>query len=137
MGKELGTGEAAVRVSLCDIKRDQSNQPMKLVTKKIARQMPRIYETDGDDERDVVAKFFDPTGTYTWYALEADALVDGEWTELTGDNYEDADDIKFFGLVDGQFSELGYFTLSQLESVGGIGIERDRHFSNRTLSDVK
>ena len=125
---------------------------MKLVTKEIAQQMPRIYETDGDDERDVVAKFFDPMGTYTWYALEdigsppykfelyaleADALVDGEWTELTGDNYEDADDIKFFGLVDGQFSELGYFTLSQLESVGGIGVERDRHFSNRTLSDVK
>jgi hypothetical protein len=110
---------------------------MKLVTKEIAQQMPRIYETDGDDERDVVAKFFDPMGTYTWYALEADALVDGEWTELTGDNYEDADDIKFFGLVDGQFSELGYFTLSQLEGVGGIGIERDRHFSNHTLSDVK
>lgn len=112
---------------------------MKLVTKEIARNLPRIYSNDGEDPEDVdvVVKFFDPMGQYTWYATEADALVDGEWVELTGNNYEDAEDIKFFGLVDGQFSELGYFTLSQLESVGGIGIERDRHFPNRTLADVK
>jgi hypothetical protein len=112
---------------------------MKLVTKKVAQNLPRIYSNDGDpkDETDVVVKFFDPMGSYAWYATEADALVDGEWTELTGDNYRDAEDIKFFGYVDGQFGELGYFTLRQLKSVSGIGIERDRHFSeDRTLADV-
>jgi len=112
---------------------------MKLVTKKVAEELPRIYSNDGEDPEDVdvVVKFFTPMGQFTWYATEADALVDGEWVELTGDNYRDAEDIKFFGYVDGQFGELGYFTLRQLKSVSGIGVERDRHFPDKTLADVK
>lgn len=111
---------------------------MKLVTKKIAEELPRIYSNDGKDKSEVpvVVKFFTPMSNWTWYATEADALVDGEWVELTGENYENADDIKFFGYVDGHFPELGYFTLSQLESVGGVGVERDRHFPDKTLEDV-
>lgn len=111
---------------------------MKLVTQKVARELPPLYANDGDpeDEVDVVVKFFDPMGQYTWYATEASAVVDGEWVELTADNYEDADDIRFFGYVDGQFGELGYFHLSELESVGGLGIERDLYFGDRTLADV-
>jgi hypothetical protein len=45
----------------------------------------------------------------------------------------------FFGLVVGLETELGYFTLNELESVRGpmgLKIERDRHFSG-TLADVK
>lgn len=43
------------------------------------------------------------------------------------------------GLVDGFFEELGYFTLSELESVQGpfgLGIERDKHFKPKPLSEV-
>ncbi len=47
----------------------------------------------------------------------------------------------FFGLVDGFVAELGYFSLSELESVRGPfgvpAIERDVHFKPCTLSQVR
>jgi len=68
-----------------------------------------------------IAKFFLPVGAATWFA-----------TELA----EDGDTL--FGLADLGIGspELGSFSLSELEAIrlfGGIGIERDLHFST-TLS---
>ena len=43
----------------------------------------------------------------------------------------DGDDWTFFGLVNLYGEELGYFTLSELQSVKlpfGLSIERDKHF---------
>jgi len=63
-------------------------------------------------------KFFTPDSNWTWYASE----FDGE-------------DI-FFGLVSGFELELGYFALSELESVRGplgLPIERDLYFEPKTL----
>jgi hypothetical protein len=87
---------------------------MKLLTKEILKKMPKIggQETLGH-EAVIHAKFFDPTGSWSWYA-----------TEFDGDD-------TFFGLVDGFEKELGYFSLSELQSIKGrfgIGIERDMHF---------
>jgi hypothetical protein len=68
-----------------------------------------------------VVKFFDPTGSWTWYATE----FDGKDT--------------FFGLVDGFELEWGSFSLSELKSVKGplgLGIERDRYFVMPKLKDV-
>lgn len=96
---------------------------MMLLTKEIRSKLPPLYSQDAKDPADipVVVKFFTPDSEWTWYATE----FDGEDT--------------FFGLVDGFESELGYFSLRELESVKGpmgLPIERDRYFSGRTLKDV-
>jgi hypothetical protein len=95
---------------------------MKLLTKTIRKQFPEWMSTDGKDpsETRVIVKFFDPCGSWTWYATE----FDGEDT--------------FFGLVDGWEKELGYFSLTELELVRGslgLGIERDIHFGKHTLDE--
>lgn len=92
---------------------------MKLLTKELRDRLPAIGSTDG--QRDPVAqvKFFTPDTQWTWYATE----FDGE-------------DL-FFGLVDGLEKELGYFSLSELESVRGplgLPIERDLYFDPTPLS---
>ena len=73
------------------------------------------------EEATCIVKFFDPSGSWTWYATE----FDGEDT--------------FFGLVDGFELEWGDFSLSELQSVRGrfgLGIERDRYFGMPKLKDV-
>jgi hypothetical protein len=96
---------------------------MKLLTKEILRKFPEWMSTDGTDasEIPIVVKFFHPLSDWTWYATE----FDGEDT--------------FFGLVRGHETELGYFSLSELESVKvrGLGIERDMHFGAHTLAEAR
>ena len=97
---------------------------MKLLTKEILNAFPRLGETENfsKEETKIIAKFFDPCGSWTWYATEYDP-----------------DTRTFFGLVDGFEKELGYFSLDELESVTnsfGLGIERDMYYNNKTLADV-
>ena len=96
---------------------------MMLLTKELRERFKKVGSQDGKgDEAVVIAKFFDPTGSWTWYATE----FDGE-------------DI-FFGLVDGQYVELGDFSLSELSGYRGqfgLGIERDLGFGGMTLQDVR
>jgi hypothetical protein len=97
---------------------------MKLMTKEIEAKFPALYENEEKTAEDtkIFAKFFTPWANWTWYATE----------------YSPEDRL-FFGYVsspDG--SELGYFSLDELESVKGpfgLKIERDLHFSG-TLADV-
>lgn len=121
---------------------------MKLLTKEIAKRFPAIYATDGaaPEKKMVVVKFFDPQGAGTWYAFEADALIDAEnerWMPLaeavkTRTPYSD---VKFFGYTTGLgCNELGYFLLSQLESFRGgyrLGIERDLHYTPQSFADIE
>jgi hypothetical protein len=94
---------------------------MKLLTKEIEEQFKKIGSQENIKDPQIVVKFFDPTGSWTWYATEYDQ-----------------DTKTFFGLVDGYEKELGYFSLEELESVKGsfgLGIERDIHFGfNNKLS---
>lgn len=86
---------------------------MKLLTKEVLNQLPPLYATEEEKDPMVWVKFFYPDFHYTWYGIE----FDGQ-------------DL-FFGLVDGDFVELGYFRLSELvENRGkfGLAIERDRFF---------
>jgi len=85
---------------------------MQLLTKEIRKKFKQIGKQDVEDagEHVCVVKFFDPTGSWTWYATEFDGR-----------------DI-FFGLVDGFELEWGTFSLSEMQSVKGrfgLGIERD------------
>ena len=95
---------------------------MKLLTKEIRKKLPPLYSQDGKGGKAVVhVKYFCPDSSYTFYATE----FDGEDT--------------FFGLVDGHFKELGYFSLSELESVKGpmgLPIERDLYWQPKTLEEI-
>lgn len=94
---------------------------MKLLTQENRCALPPLYATENEKDPVALVKFFDPCGSWSWYATE----FDGE-------------DL-FFGLVDGGVKELGYFRLSELASVRGpfgIGIERDRWFTPTPLSKL-
>ncbi|MBT6834769.1 MAG: DUF2958 domain-containing protein [Bacteroidetes bacterium] len=93
-----------------------------LLTKELKEQLPDLYS--GEEyglESKALVKFFTPDGNWTWYASE----FDGE-------------DI-LFGLVSGFEVELGYFSLSEMESVKGplgLPIERDLHYQPKTLQEL-
>lgn len=95
---------------------------MKLLTKEILKKLPPLYANENVQDPIVQVKFFNPQGTWTWYATE----FDGE-------------DI-FFGYVVGHDKELGYFSLQELSEYRGklgLGIERDRSFKPKPLSEIK
>ena len=89
---------------------------MKLMTKNIEKQARAQYpKGNALESQKVVAKFFDPTGSWTWYVMNQDP--------------EDPDYL--WGIVKGFAVETGSFSLSKLKSVRGgfgLGIERDRWF---------
>jgi hypothetical protein len=106
---------------------------MKLLTKEIQHKLPKLYSQENKKDPMVICKFFDPTGFWTWYVIE------GEEKE-----YDYGTDFLFFGYVVGFESELGYFTLNQLETakqgltgLKALPIERDITFTPRRLSEVK
>jgi hypothetical protein len=84
----------------------------------------------------VVCKFFTPDGGWTWYVIEGSPVdEDGFY-----DTAKPKVDFIFFGLVSGLEVELGYFSLSELESVRGafgLPVERDLYFQPTRLSEVK
>lgn len=96
---------------------------VELLPREIAEKMPKLYEQESKgDEAIVYVKFFDPCSQWTWYATE----FDGEDT--------------FFGLVRGNETELGYFSLKELQGYKGpmkVGIERDLWFRPRSLGELR
>lgn len=111
---------------------------MKLLTKANLKALPPLYSNENVADPIAVVKFFDPTGSWTWYATEAGGITeDGADVPLADPATVD---VRFFGLVDGFEEELGYFTLSELQSARGrlgLGIERDRHFPPTPLSQLR
>jgi len=100
---------------------------MLLLTKEIEKKIPPLYSTENTPEREkkIAVKFFNPCGAWTFYAVEGERQ----------DN-----DFIFFGYVDGvDFPEWGYQSLNEMKSIRlkfGLGIERDRHFNNKRISDI-
>lgn len=103
---------------------------MKLITKALENLFAKYptYSQDGKMfDAVVIAKFFMPWSSFTWYVTEASKLNDGDY--------------EFFGYVDGLEGEFGYFTLSELQSLRGrygLRVERDMHFDcgKTTLAKV-
>ena len=99
---------------------------MQLMTKEIeekAKKFPFDSQDGKGLDAEILVKFFDPTGSGTWYALE----------------YDPKNQV-FYGLVALHELEYGYFSLEELESVKGrfgLGIERDRHFGNKKIRDIR
>lgn len=97
---------------------------MMLLTKENKTKLPKLYSQQKLGEKAIAyVKFFDPCGSYTWYATEFDPKEG-----------------RFFGLVSGHELELGYWMLEELAAYKGpfgIGIERDRWFTPKTIEEVR
>jgi hypothetical protein len=95
---------------------------MELLDEEARAVLPPLYANERKGLEAVAPiKFFTPDSNWSWYPTE----FDGE-------------DI-FFGLVDGFEMELGYFSISELESIrGGLGlpIERDLYFEPASLQTL-
>jgi hypothetical protein len=90
-----------------------------LLPPEILARLLKLGATEGQKDPVAQVKFFYPDFGWTWYAIEFDG------TDI------------FFGLVDGDEKELGYFSLSELlENRGKLGleIERDLHFEPTPVS---
>ncbi len=92
------------------------------MTEELREQLPDLYENEElGKQAPVLVKYFTPDSNWTWYATE----FDGE-------------DV-FFGLVAGFEVELGYFSLSELHQIRGplgLAVERDLHFTPKTLQEL-
>jgi hypothetical protein len=96
---------------------------MKLMTKEIEKKAQKQFPRGSDMEQLVVAKFFDPTGSWKWYLM----------------NQDPADPDYLWGIVKGSEIEVGSFSLSELSTVKGalgIGMERDLYFDPKPASEI-
>jgi len=95
---------------------------LKLLTDEIKKIIPNLRDQEELGLNAIAyAKFFTPDSNWTWYATE----------------FDDID--TFFGLVDGFEKELGYFLLSELESIRGpfgLKVERDLYFNPIRLKEL-
>jgi len=92
------------------------------LTKELLSKIPKLYESEMDPDPMVVCKFFYPSFHWTWYVIEFDG-----------------NDL-FFGFVDGDFPEMGYFTfreMLQTRGAWGSPLERDRHFKPCRMSELR
>ena len=115
------------------VKEDKkTTRGMKLLTKEIRKKIPPLYSQDSKGGKAIAyVKFFTPDSSWTWWATEGSPIKDKQGREV---------DFHFFGLVDGHFKELGYFSLSELEAAKGpmgLPIERDLYWQPKTLPDPK
>ncbi len=108
---------------------------MQLLTEELRKKLPALYSQENNPDPLVVCKFFTPDAHWTWYAYEG-SPVDAQ-------GYCDTDrekvDFLFFGFVAGDFPELGYFSLSELQGVRGafgLPVERDKYFTPQPLSAI-
>lgn len=97
---------------------------MKLLTKKLAKTIPALYETEAIKRKDKVArvKLFHSMSNWTWYIIE----------------YDGQD--QCFGYVDGLVGEYGYFSLAEIAAIGKDGttlpVERDLYFEPTRMAEL-
>ncbi len=97
---------------------------MELLPKHLEETLPALGGQEGMGEEAIAhVKFFTPWSHWTWYASEYDPK-----------------DRLFFGLVVGDYTEYGYFSLDELESVSGpegLRIERDLYWDPRPIRECR
>lgn len=95
---------------------------MELIPQEIKNKIPKLYETEEQNDPIAYVKLF--LDGWTWYI-----------TELSIDNNI------CFGYVISPFeSELGYFSLNEIKSIKGslgLGVERDLSFKPTALAIIR
>lgn len=96
---------------------------MILLTEELKKRFARVGRQESKLwDALVIARYFVPWGSWTWYATE----------------YYPKDRI-FFGYVCGMFDEWGYFSLDEMQDLKGpmgLGMERDLHYTEKTLREA-
>jgi hypothetical protein len=95
-----------------------------LIPKEFLETIPDLYETEDSSDPICHMKLFLPSTNWTWYV-----------TEISKQDYNIC-----FGYVIGLESELGYFSLQELQSFEhsfGMRVERDEEFIPIALSKIK
>ena len=96
----------------------------KLIPQILLSDIPDLYETEGKENPLCYVKLFTPDSNWSWYIIE----------------FSKADRNTCYGYVQGLESELGYFTLNELEKVHGslgLAVERDLEFQPIQLSQIR
>jgi len=89
---------------------------MKLMTKELEKEFAKMGNQSQSENPVVVAKYFNPTGSATWWITEYTPKYKLLYGFVTGMDY----------------NEWGSVSLTELEGVKvgfGLGIERDLHFT--------
>jgi hypothetical protein len=111
-----------------------------LLPETLKERMPPLYSQEHERDPLVVVKYFDPVGSWTWYATEGSPVDEDGYMDTNKEKV----DFLFFGLVVGFEPELGYFSLNELKTakeglrgIRALPIERDSHFRAQRLSEVQ
>lgn len=96
-----------------------------LINQELKKEFALLGTQEEATDPILIAKFFNPCGSQTWYAI----------------SYDESSNC-CFGFVTGMFEEeLGYFSIDELESLVlppfGLRIERDLFFKACPLSKIK
>ena len=95
-----------------------------LIPKYILENIPDLYETERSLNPICQIKLFTPDSNFTWYIIEISK----------------EDKSTCYGYVVGFESELGYFSLKEIESIKGalgLGVERDLSFNPTALEIIR
>jgi len=95
----------------------------KLIPLTLLSNIPDLYETEDSLNPTCHVKLFTPNSNWTWYIIE----------------FSKNDTNTCYGYVQGLESELGYFTLEELESLRtplGLAIERDLSFKPTPFATI-
>lgn len=96
----------------------------KLLSEEQISTIPNLYDTEDLKDPLCHVKLFTPDSNWTWFIIE----ISQEDKNLC------------YGYIKGLESELGYFTIQELESIAGplgVKIEVDLSFIPKQLSEVK
>ena len=94
-----------------------------LISKEILKNIPKLYETEDENDPICHIKLFTPDSNFTWYIIEVSI-----------------DENLCYGYVVGLENELGYFSLNELQEVRGslgLPVEIDSSFKPTKLSIIK
>ena len=97
-----------------------------LIPKELIEEMeiPKLYETERTINPICYVKLFTPDSVFTWFVIE-----------ICKEDFDIC-----YGFVKGFESELGYFSLKELENIKGalgLAVERDTSFIPTALAIVR
>lgn len=107
-----------------------------LLPQELRNTLPSLYSQEALGLQALaIIKLFSPYNNWTWYASEG--------SPVDADGYYDTNrpkvDFLLFGVVSGHETEIGYFSLSELETANRNGIplvERDLNWHPDTLGNI-
>jgi hypothetical protein len=94
-----------------------------LIPKKLLKNIPKLYETENEEDPLCCIKLFAPDSNFTWYIIEISI-----------------DEDLCYGYVQSLESELGYFSLEEIQDIRGslnLPVEIDSSFKPTLLSSIK